>query len=214
MYVLLLFAISLSLDAVAVGFSYGMKKIKIPLLSLLMLFLISVLMGAAGTFLGNVVSTLFRAEAAKWISFLLLLGLGLWMIYDSFRDTKEKAQKKGPQKEKSFEFMVKSIGLSVKIIKHPVDCDFDKSSTLDLWEAAYLAFLLSIDVICSCASLAVSGNSSYIIPILVGVFQTAFLFGGNFVGKYFANVRFLSAKATMLLPGAILVCVALLRFLG
>ena len=213
-YVLLLFAISLSLDAVAVGFSYGMKKIKIPIPSLVMLFVISALMGAAGTFFGTAVSALLCADAAKWISFLLLLGLGLWMIYDSFRDAKEKGQRKELKEEKSFEFMVKSMGLSVKIIKHPIDCDFDKSSTIDLWEAAYLAFLLSIDVICSCASLAVSGNSSYIIPVLVGVFQTAFLCGGNLVGKYFSNVRFLSAKVIQLLPGIILVCVALLRFFG
>lgn len=212
MYVLILFAVSLSLDAVAVGFSYGMKDIKLPARSMLAMFLISAFMSAVGTLLGGTVSSFFSPQAAKWISFLLLMGLGLWMIFDSFREARETQPKKEARDEKTFEFMLKSIGLSVKIIKHPVDCDFDKSATIDFWEASYLAFLLSIDAVCSCASLAVGGSSSYITPILVGVFQTAFLFAGDFAGKYFSNAKFLNAKAVMLLPGTILICVALIRF--
>lgn len=70
------------------------------------------------------------------------------MIFDSFREARETQPKKEAREEKTFEFMLKSIGLSVKIIKHPVDCDFDKSATIDFWEASYLAFLLSIDAVC------------------------------------------------------------------
>lgn len=214
MYVLALFAVSLSLDAIAVGFSYGIKKIRIPFGSLLTLFAISALMSGAGSLLGSAVSTLLTPEAARWSSFLLLLGLGIWMLIDSFRSTREKPAKKPPAEEKTFEFMLKSIGLSVKIIKHPVDCDFDRSATIDLGEACYLAFLLSIDAVCSCASLAVGGGGSPIMPVLVGLFQTGFLFAGDLAGKYFSKAKFLSAKAVMLLPGTLLIGVALLRFFG
>lgn len=214
MHVLILFAVSLSLDAVAVGFSYGVKKIRIPAGSLLALFVVSVLMSGAGSLLGAAVSSLLSPQAARWISFLLLLGLGVWMLIDSLRGAREKEEKKAPPKERTFEFMLKSIGLSVKIIKHPVDCDFDRSATIDLGEACYLAFLLSIDAVCSCASLSVGGSGCTVMPALVGLFQTGFLFAGDLAGKYFSKMKFLSAKAVTLLPGTILIVVALLRFFG
>lgn len=211
MYILILFAISLSLDAAAVGFSYGIKKIRLPINSLAALFIVSALMSAAGTFFGGAVSSFLSAEASKLLSFLLLLGLGLWMSADSLRETK-KPPKKTWDGEKSFRLMLGSVSLCVKIIKQPIDCDFDKSSSIEFLEACYLAFLLSLDALCSCASLAAGGSISYIAPILVGVFQTAFLFAGDAAGRRFSNAKFLNAGAAALLPGAILICVAFIRF--
>lgn len=211
MYILILFAASMSLDAAAVGFSYGMKKIRLPFASLVMLFVISSLMSAAGTFFGSAASQFMNEDASRYVSFVLLFGLGIWMIIDSFSERGKETPCERCE-EKTFEFMVKSMGLSVKIIKHPIDCDFDKSSVIDLFEAVYLAFVLSVDSVCSCLGFGLGTDASYIMPILMGAFQSAFLYVGDLIGKSFAHIKNFTSRAAMLMPGAILIVVAVLSF--
>lgn len=211
MYILILLAFSLSLDAAAVGFSYGIKKIRMPFASLSVIFVVSSLMSAAGTFFGNAISHLLPAEVSKWLSFILLSLLGLWMIVGSLSDSG--SETKEADKEKTFEFIFKSAGLSVKIIKHPVNCDFDNSYVIDFFEAIYLAFVLSLDAVCSCIGFGTAGGISYAAPIIIGTFQVLFLYVGDILGKYFSHIRIFNSRLSAFIPGIILIVVAVMHFL-
>ncbi len=81
---------------------------------MLAMLLISAFMSAVGDAARRDGFVVFSPQAAKWISFLLLMGLGLWMIFDSFREEARNTAEKRGERGKTFEFMLKSIGLSVK----------------------------------------------------------------------------------------------------
>lgn len=213
---MLLFAVSLSLDAIAVGCSYGVKKIKIPILSGAVVGAISVGFSALATFAGTWLSALFPAAVAKWIGIGMLLALGAWMLLQTLfgREPEPKAAQQPPAQEKTIlNLMLKSLGLSVTIIQYPADCDFDGSKRIDLLESLYLGLMLSMDAICSCIGLALSGAVSWLTPLLIGVFQWLFLQCGDLVGQKLARLDFLRPKFIALLPGILLIGIALLRLL-
>lgn len=219
MYTLILLALSLSLDAAAVGFSYGIKKIRLPLSSLAVIFIISALMSAAGTFFGNALSQFLPENISRIISFLMLSLLGIWMIADSFSDFsphKKNALSEKTEKalsaERTFEFDLRSIYLSVKIIKRPVNCDFDRSLNIDFFESVYLAFMLSLDSVCSCIGFGTSGAAPYTVPLLVGIFQVLLLYTGTMLGKHFSRIKIFSSRISALTPGLILLAVAVMHF--
>lgn len=217
MFTVILFAVSLSLDAIAVGFSYGVKKIKIPILSGAVVGILSVCFSAIAICAGQWVSVLLAPDIAKWIGIGMLLALGLWMLCQTiFGVEKKPVTPKGANEQQDktiLNLMLKSLGLSVTIIKHPVDCDFDGSKRIDFFEALYLGLMLSMDAICSCIGLALSGAVSWLTPLFIGAFQWLFLQCGDYLGRTLARLDFLRPKLIALLPGLILLCVALLRML-
>lgn len=216
MVTVLLFAVSLSLDAIAVGFSYGVKKIKIPILSAGVVGMISIGFSALATYAGKWLSTLLPPAAARWIGIGMLLALGIWTLLQALLEKEpvsEAPQDKQSQDKTVLHLMLKSLGLSVTIIKHPVDCDFDGSKRIDLLEAFYLGLMLSMDAICSCIGLALSGTVYVVTPLLIGAFQWLFLQCGDLIGRYLSRLDFLRPKLIALLPGVILIGIALLRLL-
>ena len=82
----------------------------------------------------------------------MLLILGLVIIVQGFRKRKE---------ENSF------------------SCDFDRSKAIETAEALYLGAALSVDSFGAGVSSAVSGMNSILVPILAGLMQMLFLWGGS-----------------------------------
>ena len=73
--------------------------------------------------------------------------------------------------------------------------------------------MLSMDAICSCIGLALSGAVCWLTPFFIGIFQLLFLQCGNVLGQKLARLDFLRPKLIAILPGIILLCVAVLRML-
>ena len=202
-----LLAVSLSIDALGIGLSYGLRKIKIPILAKLIICFISMAFTETAILIGNVIKNFLPNIISKGIGSLMLLVLGIFIIVQAF------IKKEKPPKQKSSSFSFKFLGVTVNIIRNPSSCDFDKSCDIDALEAIYLGTALSIDSFGAGVSSAVTGLNSILIPLTVGLFQILFLYFGNILGKKVSSFKKLDSKVFVVLSGALMIILAAIRFL-
>lgn len=137
-----LLAAALSVDALLASFAYGSQRIKIPLPSLVVLGLIC--SGTLGLtlYLGAEAGGLVSANAARWLSFSILFGLGLLRVFDSW--LKHWIRKRG-HRGGQIQFKVFRLNFILQVYADPKTADLDGSRTLSAGEAATLAVALSLD---------------------------------------------------------------------
>ena len=139
---LLILAISLSIDALAVGFSLGLKNIKIATGSLIVIGCASFTLAIAAMFFGSLLSTFFSPHFANLLGGFLLFGMGLWIIFIGLLKADLSKYPNHPEEYKIKEFVLQSIGISIRLLKIPQHCDKDLSGHIDKKEAENGAHVL------------------------------------------------------------------------
>ena len=209
---LILLSISLSMDSLGIGISYGIRKIRIPLSAKLIICAISMIFTAVAVTLGTLILEIVPANIAEIIGVFMLASLGIFIILSSILPKKKRNKKENPKHVWSL--ALKPLGVTVKIIKNPVYCDFDKSNHIDTFEAIYLGVALSIDSFAAGISSVVSGGiNSIMIPIAVGFAQLIFLSFGDLVGKKISSISKVDSKVFVIISGLLLIVMAFIRAL-
>lgn len=85
----ILLAISVSIDALTLGITYGIKHSRINKISNLIVFSIAFVSTSFAIFLGKHISRLFSPSLATFIGSALLILLGIYSIYKSFNKNTE-----------------------------------------------------------------------------------------------------------------------------
>lgn len=212
-----LLAISLSMDALGIGVSYGLRGKKVPLLPKIIISLISLAFTAAAIGIGNIIVLFLPEQLAKLIGSGMLGVLGVAIIIQALskksRVEEQKAQ--SPQK-KTWEIGLKPLGLTIKIIRneiHKNGSNADSAAVMGTKESLYMGVALSIDSFGAGISSAVSGINNFFVPVMVGLCQFIFLNLGIFCGQKLTSIKKADPKIFMLLSGAILVVLAIIRYL-
>jgi putative sporulation protein YtaF len=210
---MVLLAVSLSLDALGVGLVYGLAKINIPLRSKLIICLFSILYSGASLIFGNIIAAILSPAIAKGIGFIILVFMGTWIILQGL--IKSSSEKFSVAKYSSglplFSIVIKSLGITIQVIKNPVEFDRDHSGSIDASESLLLGFALSVDAIGVGIGSALIGFHSLIIPLVVGVTQLLLLSLGSFLGKNFAGKLKVNERFLSVMPGILLIGLAILR---
>jgi len=141
----LLFALAVSSDGFAVGMAYGTRKIKIPLASLLLICLASMLAVSVSMLAGKALALYFSPDLAGKIGALALMAVGLWFLCDSFRNWQGNS-KKGENNEIAT-FRIKPLGIIIQILREPSRADFDSSGVISYREAFFLGAALALDAL-------------------------------------------------------------------
>ncbi|MDV4151887.1 sporulation membrane protein YtaF [Clostridium sp. AL.422] len=202
---ILLLVLSVSIDSFIASISYGSSKIKIPLISALIVSIISSSMLGVSLIVGSFFQNFISINIAKIISFVILLLLGFYRLFEGLLKSyiNNKSTDSSPLKFKLFDFH-----FVLQIYANEIKADFDKSKILSYREAIYLSIALSLD------SLAVGFGSSlivinyiqvFIISIIIGL--TAILLGAH-IGKKFIESVNLNLSW---LSGTMLIILAFLR---
>ena len=84
----ILLALSVSIDSLGIGITYGIRNTKIYFFSKIILFIISILITSL-VFIGGLICTILPNNFANYIGVFILIFLGIWIIYQSF-DKKDK----------------------------------------------------------------------------------------------------------------------------
>ena len=203
---ILILAISLSIDSFGVGITYGVRNTKIPLFPKLILFFISFLAVFCSVYICNILLNFFPIFFSKIFGTFLLIIMGIFIIYQS---QNKKAKK--TLKPKVYNFFIKSLGITIKIIRNPLNSDLDDSKTIDCMEAIYLGIALSIDSICTGIGLSLLGTNSILFPCMVATCQIMFLSLGNILGKKIKSASLLPENCWSLLSGILLILIGLLK---
>lgn len=206
-----LIALAISIDSFSVGMAYGIKNIRVPLKSILILDIISITLLSIGFFAGNMLSKLYPTFLTSLLGSLILFAIGVWYIFQGWLNLK---YPKNPSEEPiSIAIIsIKSLGIAINIMRDPSMVDLDISGTIDTREAVLLGFALAVDSLA--VGLVVSLSSIYLILmtlVMVGILNLLLLVTGIFFGKKYlmGHLR----DKTAFVPGFILILISLMRLI-
>lgn len=139
---ILLLVTALSIDTFTFSFLYGSSKVKIPLLSTVIINAICTTMLAAALILWAVISPLLPPFVTSLISFGILFVLGFSKLFDS---SIKAIVKKNQNLFKKICFSYSGLYLVLNIYTDPNSADRDESHDISPKEAVALAVALSLD---------------------------------------------------------------------
>jgi len=162
------FAVTLSIDALGVGVSCGIRGMRPALLTHIVVFCVSLCVMAVSVFFGNIVSSVLTPRLAEVIAATWIFLLGLWIAVGAIR----KGEKGEGRREKGESSRRSAARLRANLV-----------------QAFSLAFMLSIDSMGAGLAAAALGVTIAFLPIYVAAFQTAFLFIGMMAVRLLPFVR-------------------------
>ena len=189
----LLLAFSLSLDALGIGLSYGLRSIRFRPSALLLLTIEAFLMMELFLFAGRRLAAVFPAHLAARFSPMLLLFFGVWLCLQGMGQ--------GKRKETS-------------PLHSPSLCDKNASSLIEPREALLLGLLLSVDSFAIGLSAAAGRINVTLLPLCSALFQTFFLALGEKCGTRLSLSPAPKESLWSLLSGGILILLAVIQLLG
>ncbi|MDR2168467.1 MAG: manganese efflux pump [Clostridiales bacterium] len=83
------FAVALSIDALGMGISCGLRKQRPTIAAFVVLFVVSVLVMAASVFFGEIIASFLAADLAEKLAAGWLAALGLWIALGALRKKQE-----------------------------------------------------------------------------------------------------------------------------
>jgi len=135
-------ALSLSLDAFAVAFAYGCKKIKIPPLSAYIINAICTGTTGLSFLFGVALSRFITAGVATGISFTILFLIGIVKLLDSITKS---IIRKNSDISKEIKLSLFNFKFILQLYADPEAADVDVSRAIEPKEATILAISLSLD---------------------------------------------------------------------
>lgn len=215
----LLLALAVSLDSFGAGLNYGLRNIKIPIGSILIIALCSGGMILVSMLLGSLLAPVLPKEIATVTGGGILMIIGAWAFVQMWRQqrtgTKEESQVlmavQSVESRRLLHIELRSIGLVIEILRTPSRADVDRSGTISASEAALLGAALSLDAFGAGIGAAFIGLSPWLTAPVIALFSAGFLWFGIGTGKLCANQQWM--KKLSFLPGLILIVLGLSKLL-
>jgi putative sporulation protein YtaF len=199
---LLMLAFAVSLDSYGVGFTYGVRKMRLPFKSMIIIACCSAVTLLIAMGIGGIILQFLSPIVAEKIGGLILIGIGAWVLYQVFRPEKAN-DKPNSQQETIINFEIRSLGIVIKILRKPTAADIDKSGTITGIEAVLLGVALSLDAFAAGIGAVLIGYSPYIMAISVACMSSLFVSFGMKCGYWFSNYRWVEKLS--FLPGLLLI---------
>ena len=201
-------AVSISIDALAVSFAYGCKKIKIPVSSLIIINLICTAVIGLSFLFGTALVRYIPGWLAIAVSFAILFIIGIVKLFDSITKS---IIRKYTQFSKEIKLSVFNFKLVMHLYADPEAADVDVSKSISPREAVVLAVSLSLDGLAVGLGAAMIGINGWVLVLFTLITgYIALLFGCWLGNKAADRLRF---NITWL-AGVILIGLAFLQLLG
>ncbi|WP_054693248.1 hypothetical protein [Syntrophomonas palmitatica] len=142
---ILFFALAVSNDGFVAGMSYGVNKIKVPLLPLLIISAASGLAVSVSMLLGKGMAVLIPPESAARVGAMFIIAVALYFLMQACRFRLEALAV--DEEEPILAFNIKPMGVIVQILKEPSKADMDSSGEINLKEAFFLGLALAMDAL-------------------------------------------------------------------
>lgn len=200
----ILFTLALSTDALITSLAYGSNKIKIHWSSALIIAFICTGILGISLLLGSLIKTFIPEGVLKYISFTILILLGLAKLMDNMIKT---LINKYTIIDKKLKFTMFNLNFILNIYANPSEADLDQSKTISSKEALSLALALSLDSMAAGLGAAIGDINIPAVILLSIVLTVVSIKFGEFIGNKISDkIPFISW-----LGGVILIVVAFLR---
>lgn len=208
----LILALSASIDSLGVGITYGLKKTKIYFPAFIILFILSIIITSLSISLGNLITSIISPNITSVIGSIILFGIGIFIIYEATLK-KEKVKKVYLPKPKEYNIFIKFLGITINIIKDPINSDIDNSNKIDIKEAIFLGIALSLDSLSIGFGASAIGINNLIFPLLISIFQIIFLNFGRILGGKINNISDLPNNIWNIISGILLICIGISKLI-
>ncbi|WP_373689127.1 sporulation membrane protein YtaF [Clostridium sp. YIM B02551] len=170
----LFIALANNIDNISVRIAYSIRGIKIPMSKNLYISFITFIFASLAALSGQVVSQTLNSRISSYLSMILLIGIGIWIIVEPYRNKKNKEEE-----------VIVNEDISIQdIMKNPEKADVNNSKDIDYKEATLLGVALSMDTLGGGLSAGMIGVN----PIFVGFFSAFVSFIALWVGNYVAKI--------------------------
>lgn len=195
-------AISSNVDNFAVGVAYGVKKIKIGILSNLVIAVISASGTSFSMSIGEIISKFLPAHVAKLLGSGALLAIGVWGIWDTLRTQRQEKRNRNKSSEHELSYNT--------FIQKPERADLDNSRTIDVKESVTIAFAVTINNLAGGIGGGISGLNIAITTVITFVISMLGVPLGYFLGASFAAR--MSGKWSGILSAGMIICIAVYEY--
>ncbi|WP_411503129.1 sporulation membrane protein YtaF [Brevibacillus centrosporus] len=217
---LLLVSLAISMDSVSVGLTYGLRNMRMPFLSLIVVSGCSFVVVYGVMMVGSSLTYWLTPEIGKQIGAAVLIVMGLFTLWRlvSPRSTAEEEQSTKVdvalvEKEGEPEWKVLSqfrvFGVMIQILRDPAQADTDRSGHIMGWEAVMLGLALSLDAFGAGISLTFLGYSPLVVALCIAVMGALLLQIGLTLGRRAGQSKWIS-KLTWL-PPILLICIGVAK---
>ncbi|WP_027093970.1 MntP/YtaF family protein [Cohnella thermotolerans] len=231
---LILLAMAVSLDGFGVGITYGLRKIRIPLLSVAIISLCSGLIILTSMMVGVALSRWLSPHGASAVGAGILICIGIWALVQFFRNREKEGP--SPAEERSDEHKasvsasasvplsasasaeravltleLRRMGIIIQILRTPSAADVDRSGIITAGEAFLLGMALSLDAFGAGIGAALVGFPPLLTAGLISLASGTFLWLGMRVGFVVAGWRWV--RRLTVLPGIILIVMGIMKLL-
>lgn len=222
---LILLSFAVSLDGFGVGITYGVRKIKIPLSSILIIAACSGLIILLSMMLGVALTSWMSPHGASVLGAVILIGIGLAALLQFVRGGEREDDAKRTASNESngliqgtivstppapvLKMELKVFGIIIQILRTPSAADLDRSGTISAGEAFFLGTALSLDAFGAGIGAALVGFPPLITAILIAAASGLFLWSGTRVGFWASGWRWV--RQLSMLPGIILIAMGIFK---
>ncbi len=206
---IIFFALAVSADGFIAGLAYGIKKIRIPFLSLIVIASASALAVSCSMVLGQGIAAILLPETAKRIGAFLLILMGIFFLTKALCDRLDNLPVS--EDEPLVTLNLKSLGIVIKILKEPVAADMDASGEISQKEAFFLGLALAVDAMGVGIGIAMTGYNILFTALSVGVLKFILVNVGIGLGKIMKNESIRSIASFV--PGLVFLLIGIMEFL-
>lgn len=203
----LLLVLSLCVDALVASFAYGTNKIRIPVISSIILTTISTTFLMISITLGSWIQGFLKDGAAHIICFVILFALGFMRLFEGLLKNYLNKKALSPN---NIEVTLFNFKLVLNVYANVTLADLDHSKSLSAKEALYLGIALSLDSLVVGFGAALAPVSFMQVTIFSIIFNFVAIGLGAFIGSKCAEKMDFDLSW---LSGAILIVLALLKLL-
>ncbi|MGB8002075.1 MAG: sporulation membrane protein YtaF [Anaerobacillus sp.] len=200
-------AFAVSVDGFGVGLTYGLRRMRIPFKSILIISICSAVSMLVAMGLGSFLQLWISDSVAQRIGGFILIALGGWVLYQMIRNNKDEG--KTVSERILLHFEIRSLGVVISILRKPTTADFDDSGTITGIEAIMLGAALSLDAFGAGVGASMIGYSPIETSILIACMSSFFLLVGLKFGNAASNVKWMDKLSY--LPGCLLIILGFMR---
>lgn len=234
---LLLLAFALSLDGFGVGITYGLRKMKIPLLSIMIISLCSGVVICVSMQVGVLLAKVVSPHAASSTGAVILVLMGCWSLYQMLTQKEQEQGDNGQaadpgcsdpltvqeiaatgneanedtQKPAVFSLELRHLGVVIQILRTPSSADMDASGSISSMEAMVLGIALSLDAFGAGLGAALLGFSPVSTSLMIALFSGTFLLLGMKTGLRLSGSFWM--KHAAVLPALLLIAMGIMKLL-
>lgn len=216
-------ALAVSLDGFGVGVMYGLRRISIPFVSIVIISCCSGLIIYGSMIMGEYLSRFLSPSAASIIGAVILILIGVCAVFQVVMFKNENSDSPGNSMddffkvspEDSSEDLIKGhhqdLPIILQILRTPPEADRDRSGNISPSEATVLGIALSLDAFGAGVGAAFIGLTPLLTSTVTAGASGAFIALGLRTGYMFSETPWF--RKLTILPGCILVLLGIIKLM-